>query len=71
MKSLAVSDQLGTPRYISQQINYSLLARDAEHDLVAVGLDQKVGIMVWSPLQFGLLLGLSFAKGRRSRQNRG
>jgi aryl-alcohol dehydrogenase-like predicted oxidoreductase len=57
MKAHAVADWLGIPRYISQQINYSLLARDAEHELVAAGLDQKTGIMAWSPLQFGLLSG--------------
>jgi aryl-alcohol dehydrogenase-like predicted oxidoreductase len=62
MKSQAISARLGISRYISQQINYSLLARDAEHELVPVGLDQKVGIMAWSPLQFGLLSG-KFRRG--------
>jgi aryl-alcohol dehydrogenase-like predicted oxidoreductase len=57
MKALATSERLGISRYISEQINYSLLARDAEHELVPVGLDQDVGIMVWSPLQAGLLSG--------------
>jgi aryl-alcohol dehydrogenase-like predicted oxidoreductase len=63
MKALAVSDRLGLPRYISQQINYSLLAREAEHELVPAGLDQKIGVMAWSPLQFGLLSG-KFGRGR-------
>jgi aryl-alcohol dehydrogenase-like predicted oxidoreductase len=63
MKSLGVSDRLGIRRYISQQINYSLLARDAEHELVPAGLDQRIGIMAWSPLQAGLLSG----KFRRSQ----
>src|ERR1035437_7392493 len=62
MKALAISDRLGVSRYISQQINYSLIARDAEHELVPAGLDQKVGIMAWSPLQFGLLSG-KFRRG--------
>ncbi len=57
MKALATSERLGISSYISQQINYSLLARDAEHDLIPVSLDQHVGIMVWSPLQGGLLSG--------------
>lgn len=63
MKALAISDRLGINRYVSQQINYSLLARDAEHDLVPLGLDQRVGIMAWSPLQFGLLSG-KFRRGQ-------
>jgi len=62
MKAHAISERLGIRRYISQQINYSLLARDAEHELVPAGLDQKTGIMAWSPLQFGLLSG-KFRRG--------
>ena len=62
MKAVATSERLGIARYISQQINYSLLAREAEHELVPVGIDQKVGIMVWSPLQAGLLSG-KFRRG--------
>jgi aryl-alcohol dehydrogenase-like predicted oxidoreductase len=62
MKALSRSDRLGIPRYISQQINYSLVARDAEHELVPAGLDQRTGIMVWSPLQGGLLSG-KFRRG--------
>jgi aryl-alcohol dehydrogenase-like predicted oxidoreductase len=62
MKALAISERLGISRYISQQINYSLLARDCEHDLVPLCVDQKVGIMAWSPLQFGLLSG-KFRRG--------
>jgi aryl-alcohol dehydrogenase-like predicted oxidoreductase len=62
MKAIAISERYGWSRYISQQINYSLLARDAENELVPVGLDQRVGIMAWSPLQFGLLSG-KFRRG--------
>jgi aryl-alcohol dehydrogenase-like predicted oxidoreductase len=62
MKSIAISERLGINRYISQQINYSLLARDCEHELVPAGIDQRVGIMAWSPLQFGLLSG-KFRRG--------
>ena len=63
VKALSISDRLGIQRYISQQINYSLLARDAEHELVPAGLDQRAGIMVWSPLQGGLLSG-KFQRGQ-------
>ncbi|HLK69337.1 MAG TPA: aldo/keto reductase [Bryobacteraceae bacterium] len=63
MKAHSISDKLGIRRYLSQQINYSLLARDAEHELVPLGLDQDTGIMAWSPLQFGLLSG-KFRRGQ-------
>ena len=56
-KALGVSERLGLVRYVSQQIYYSLQARDAEYELVPAGLDQGVGILVWSPLAGGLLSG--------------
>ncbi|MEO8481030.1 MAG: aldo/keto reductase [Acidobacteriota bacterium] len=57
MKALAASDRLGLARYVCQQVNYSLLGRDVEHEIVPLGLDQGVGIMAWSPLHAGLLTG--------------
>ena len=57
MKALATSDRLNAPRYITQQVNYSLVARDVEHEIVPLAADQKCGLMVWSPLQAGLLTG--------------
>ena len=57
MKSLAASRELGLKPYVCQQIHYSLAARDAEYELVPIGLDQGVGILVWGPLAGGLLSG--------------
>jgi aryl-alcohol dehydrogenase-like predicted oxidoreductase len=57
MKALGVADRLGYSRFVSQQIYYSLQARDAEHELVPVSIDQGLGILVWSPIAGGLLSG--------------
>ena len=57
MKALGISERRGLQRFVSQQIYYSLQARDAEYELVPVSLDQGVGILVWSPLAGGLLSG--------------
>ena len=57
MKGLAIADKLAATRYVSQQINYSLLNRDAENELIPLSLEEGVGILVWSPLQGGLLSG--------------
>jgi aryl-alcohol dehydrogenase-like predicted oxidoreductase len=57
MKALCVSERRNYQRFVSQQIYYSLQARDAEYELVPAGLDQGVGILVWSPLAGGLLSG--------------
>jgi aryl-alcohol dehydrogenase-like predicted oxidoreductase len=57
MKALAVSDTCGYQRFVSQQIYYTLLGREAEYELVPISIDQGVGILVWSPLAGGLLSG--------------
>jgi aryl-alcohol dehydrogenase-like predicted oxidoreductase len=57
MKALAASERHGLPRFVSQQIYYSLQARDAEYELVPIAVDQGLGILVWSPLAGGLLSG--------------
>jgi aryl-alcohol dehydrogenase-like predicted oxidoreductase len=56
-KSLGVSERRGLTRYVSQQIHYSLQARDAEYELIPAGIDAGLGVLVWSPLAGGLLTG--------------
>jgi aryl-alcohol dehydrogenase-like predicted oxidoreductase len=56
-KSLAVSEKYGLPRYAAHQAYYSLIGRDYEHELMPLGLDQKVSAVVWSPLGWGRLTG--------------
>src|SRR5919202_1326335 len=57
MKSLWISDRDGLESFVSQQIYYSLQARDAENELGPIAIDQHLGILVWSPLAGGLLSG--------------
>ena len=57
MKALAASARLGVARYQSLQAYYSLVARELEHELLPACRDQNVGVLVWSPLAFGLLGG--------------
>jgi aryl-alcohol dehydrogenase-like predicted oxidoreductase len=57
MKALAIADARHKERFVSQQIYYSLQAREAEYELVPISLDQGVGILVWSPIAGGLLSG--------------
>ena len=57
MKSLATSEKYGLARYVIYQGYYSLLNRDYEWELMPLGIDQGVGLMVWSPLGWGRLTG--------------
>lgn len=57
MKALATSERYGLARYVAYQGYYSLVGRDYEFELMPLGLDQGVGLMVWSPLGWGRLTG--------------
>ena len=57
MKSLSVSERHDYAKFISLQAYYTIAARDIEREIVPLLLDQKLGLMVWSPLAGGLLSG--------------
>jgi aryl-alcohol dehydrogenase-like predicted oxidoreductase len=63
MKSLAAAKESGFQPFVSQQIHYTLQAREAEYELVPISLDQGLGILVWSPIAGGLLSG-KFRRGK-------
>ncbi len=65
MKGLAYSQYNHLDRFASLQANYSLDVRDAERELVPLLNDQKVGMMVWSPLSGGLLTGKYKRNGQK------
>ena len=64
MKSLAIAERYGYSRYVAHQAYYSLVGRDYEWELMPLGLDKKVGAVVWSPLGWAKLTG----KIRRGQQ---
>jgi len=57
MKALGVAERRGLTRFVSQQIHYTLQAREAEYELLPISVDQGLGVLVWSPLAGGLLSG--------------
>lgn len=57
MKALGISEQKQFAKFISLQAYYTIAGRDLEREIVPLLQDQKVGLMVWSPLAGGLLSG--------------
>ncbi len=57
MKALEVSDRYGWARHVGHQVYYSLIGREYEWELMALGADQGVGALIWSPLGWGRLTG--------------
>ena len=57
MRTCSVSDRLGFPRPVSIQNPYNLLNRSFEVGLAEVCIREKVSMLVYSPMAFGLLSG--------------
>ena len=57
MKALGVSAQQHLAKFVSLQAYYTIAGRDLEREVVPMLLDQKLGLMVWSPLAGGFLSG--------------
>jgi aryl-alcohol dehydrogenase-like predicted oxidoreductase len=62
-ESLWSSDKLGVSRYESIQLQWSLVSRDAERELVPAARAFGLGVLVWSPLGRGFLSG-KYRKGQ-------
>ncbi|WP_205951775.1 aldo/keto reductase [Pantoea stewartii] len=56
-KSLGLSEALHLARFETLQAYYSVAGRDVERELVPLVCEEKIGLLVWSPLAGGLLSG--------------
>jgi aryl-alcohol dehydrogenase-like predicted oxidoreductase len=56
-KALGISERRGYVRYETIQSYYTIAGRDLEREIVPLLREEKVGLMVWSPLAGGLLSG--------------
>ena len=57
MKAQGIAERRGWARFETLQAYYSIAGRDLEREIVPLLNDQKIGLMVWSPLAGGLLSG--------------
>ena len=56
-KALGVSERKDIARFETVQAYYSIAGRDLEREIVPLMAEEKLGLMVWSPLAGGLLSG--------------
>jgi aryl-alcohol dehydrogenase (NADP+) len=54
-KALFVADQHGWARFATMQNHYNLLNREEEREMLPLCLDQRIGVIPWSPLARGKL----------------
>lgn len=70
MKALGYSTYNRLAKFVSLQAYYTVAGRDLERELVPLLLDQKVALMVWSPLAGGFLSGKYTRKGEQDKDSR-
>ncbi len=64
MKFIATAERLGLPKPVSIQNPYSLLNRSFEVGLAEVAQRERMGLLAYSPLGFGVLSGKYLETGR-------
>jgi aryl-alcohol dehydrogenase-like predicted oxidoreductase len=70
MKALGISALQHFEKFVTLQAYYSLAGRELERELVPLMLDQKVGLLVWSPLAGGFLSGKFTRTGAADTESR-
>jgi aryl-alcohol dehydrogenase-like predicted oxidoreductase len=68
MKALHISEKQNLEKFVTLQSYYSLVCRDLENEMIPLSLDQKLGILVWSPLGGGFLTG-KYRRGQDRPKN--
>jgi aryl-alcohol dehydrogenase-like predicted oxidoreductase len=57
MKALGIAERHGWARFETLQAYYTIAGRDLEREIAPLLTEERVGLMVWSPLAGGLLSG--------------
>jgi aryl-alcohol dehydrogenase-like predicted oxidoreductase len=70
MKSLGISGMHHLEKFITLQAYYSIAGRELEREIVPMLLDQKIGLLVWSPLAGGILSGKFTRAGAADNESR-
>jgi aryl-alcohol dehydrogenase-like predicted oxidoreductase len=68
--ALEIQKTNGLARFTHGQVNYTLLARDAERDIIPMMRHYGLGLTVWSPLAGGFLSGKYTRESLKNPENR-
>ncbi len=63
-KSNMLAELRGWTRYVGLQIEYSLLERTVERELIPLAKEDRMTVLAWSPLKGGLLTGKYLPENR-------
>ena len=56
-RMLHVADQMGLARFVTMQNHYNLVYREEEREMIPLCLEEGIGLIPWSPLARGFVMG--------------
>jgi aryl-alcohol dehydrogenase-like predicted oxidoreductase len=62
---LYTADEMGLTRFVTMQNHYNLIYREEEREMIPLCLEEGIGVIPWSPLARGFLIG------NRKKEDRG
>jgi aryl-alcohol dehydrogenase-like predicted oxidoreductase len=69
-KALGISESKNLVRFDTLQAYYSIAGRDLEREIVPLLQEEKIGLLVWSPLAGGLLSGKFNRRNQKPEDSR-
>src|SRR5580700_10881977 len=56
-KMLAKADEMGCSRFVSMQNHYNVIYREEEREMIPLCREEGIGVIPWSPLARGFVMG--------------
>jgi aryl-alcohol dehydrogenase-like predicted oxidoreductase len=61
-RMLAKAEEMGCARFVTMQNHYNLIYREEEREMLPLCREEKIGVIPWSPLARGFVMGRSRAE---------
>jgi len=69
-KMLAKADEMGCARFVSMQNHYNVIYREEEREMLPLCREEGIGVIPWSPLARGFVMGRPRTEGSESARAR-
>ncbi len=69
-KMLAKADEMGCTRFVSMQNHYNVIYREEEREMLPLCREEEIGVIPWSPLARGFVMGRPRTEGADSARAR-
>jgi aryl-alcohol dehydrogenase (NADP+) len=69
-KMLAKADEMGCARFVTMQNHYNVIYREEEREMLPLCREEGIGVIPWSPLARGFVMGRARTEGNESARAR-